>query len=317
MTNRPVPEVLGSWWGWNSFGAENPEMMAEVRALTLGDMVSLSREGFTVRLFHTPQDFFLAEALEYVSAWKRATADNPVAICGPIGPTEQLTLIPKIINEAGIDVRHAIFAGMDEFVGPDGKAIDMNHPLSFKRADLELCFNRIEPALRMPDSHLFFPTEDIPAYTAPWEDAGIEWDTTQGGQGNEKHFAFNDPLEAKNDFALRPPTVEEFSALRTRIVNLHPGTIRQDARHSCAGEEWLIPRQAVTVGPYEVLGRSRRISIWHPGHHDNAFGIRLTIFMLGHSIMDARVPMSVLAQHNDVTFSLLAPNIPSAGFDPH
>jgi len=311
------PSIYEGWWDWTSFAWDNQELMADVRRLTLDDLVAISRDGFTVRLYHTPQDFYLAEALEYVRAWQRANADNPVGICGPIGPTEQLSLVAEIINDLNIDVSNGIFAGMDEFISPDGKAIGVDSPLSFKRADLELCFNRIRPELRMPDTNLFFPTEDIAAYTLPWEDAGVEWDGTQGGQGDTAHFAFNDPLRVQGDHSHRPPSVEFYANLPTRIVDLHPATIVQDARHSCAGEQWLIPRQAVTVGPREVIGRSKRISIWHPGHHASGFGIRMTTYMIANRVTDARVPMSLLALHDNVVFSLLAPKIEPAGFEMH
>ena len=57
---------------------------------------------------------YLAEALEYIAAWKQATSDNPVGICGPIGPTEQLPLVARLVNELGLSLRHAHFWGMDE-----------------------------------------------------------------------------------------------------------------------------------------------------------------------------------------------------------
>jgi glucosamine-6-phosphate deaminase len=304
------------WWDWTGFAAENPEMMARIRALTLEDMAKLSRPGFKVRVFANAQEFFLAEALEYIEPWQRATADNPVMVCGPVGPVEQLPLVAEIINTLRLDVRHGHFAGMDEFV-ENGKAIPVDHPLSFAKTDRELCFDRIDSRLRMPDSHLHFPTEDTGSYSQVWDDPNMKVAVTQGGQGNTKHFAFNDPLRAEGVFTDRPPTVDEYRNLRTRLVDLHPATIVQDARHSTAGEEWLIPSQAVTVGPAEVLGRSDCISIWHPGHHDNGFGIRLTAWMLANMIMDARVPMSLLALHHNVKFNLLGPCIPPAGLDMH
>ena len=39
-------------------------------------------------MYDTLKDFYLAEALEYIGAWRQSTADNPAGICGPIGPTE-------------------------------------------------------------------------------------------------------------------------------------------------------------------------------------------------------------------------------------
>lgn len=309
-----VPGKYPGWHDWTGFAAEHPELCAEVRALTLDDLTNLSRPGFAVRMYDTAQDFFVAEAMEYVKAWKRSTLDNPVAVCGPVGPTEQLPIVAQIINELDIDVRAGFFAGMDEFV-ENGVAVPESHLLSFKATDMNLCFRRIEPWRRMPDDHLFFPTENIPEYNHIWEDPGVKIAVTQGGQGWTKHIAFDDPLEAHGQFVFRSPTADEFAELRTRIVNLHPLTLAQDAHHSNGGEISMIPSQAVTVGMYEILTRSDCVSIWHPGHHDNPFGVRLTTYMISKGIADGRVPMSLLARHHNVRFSFLRPMIGNAGVD--
>src|SRR5437899_3600999 len=78
-------------------------------------MLKLSRPGFKVVLYDTLEDFYLAEALEYVNAWRQSTPDNPVGICGPIGPTEQLPLVARIVNELGLSLKSAHFWGMDEW----------------------------------------------------------------------------------------------------------------------------------------------------------------------------------------------------------
>ena len=64
-------------------------------------MARLSRPGFKVILYETLEEFYLAEALEYIAAWKQSTSDNPVGICGPIGPTEQLPLVARLCPELG------------------------------------------------------------------------------------------------------------------------------------------------------------------------------------------------------------------------
>ena len=66
--------------------------------------------------YDTLEDFYLAEALEYLNAWRQSTADNPVGICGPIGPTEQLPLVARLVNDLDLDIRKAHFWGMDEWV---------------------------------------------------------------------------------------------------------------------------------------------------------------------------------------------------------
>ena len=71
-------------------------------------MLGLSRLGFQVVFYDTLEEFYLAEALEYVNAWKQSTADNPVGICGPIGPTEQLPLVALDAMLFGFRVAPAI-----------------------------------------------------------------------------------------------------------------------------------------------------------------------------------------------------------------
>ena len=45
----------------------------------------------------------------------RARDDTPVGICGPIGPTEQLPLVARLVNALDLDVRSGHFWGMDEW----------------------------------------------------------------------------------------------------------------------------------------------------------------------------------------------------------
>ena len=44
------------------------------------------------------------------------------ALCGPIGPTEQLPLVARLVNALDLDIRSAHFWGMDEWIGDDGQA---------------------------------------------------------------------------------------------------------------------------------------------------------------------------------------------------
>ena len=87
-----------------------------------------------------------------MSAWRRSTDDNPTGICGPIGPTEQLPLVARLVNELDLALTHCHFWGMDEWVDEQGQPVPASHPLSFAKADMELCFNRIRSELRLPES---------------------------------------------------------------------------------------------------------------------------------------------------------------------
>ncbi len=165
---------------------------------------------------------------------------------------------------------------------------------------MELCFNRIEPSLRMPGENLHFPTGDLEAYSKSFDD--IRCVIMQGGQGDVKHWAFNDPLPRKGACSDEPPSPEEYRKLKTRIVDLHPMTVIQNARTSGGGNISLVPGQAATVGPVETW-KSERVSIWQAGRHDNPFGMRLTALMISKRIPDSSVPMSLLADHPNVYFN--------------
>ena len=62
---------------------------------------------------------------------------------------------------------------------------------------------------------------------------------------------------------------------------------------------------------------AENISIWHPGHHDNPFGMRLTTYMISKKIADSAVPMSLLSKHPSVTFSFLRSGFGVCGVDMH
>ena len=288
--------------GWWDYTTLDNALLDDVAKLNANDLQELSREGFRVVFYDTIEDFYLAEALEYIAAWRQARPDDPVGICGPIGPTEQLPLVARLVNEFNLDLSNAHFWGMDEWY-QDGKELDPSHPLSFEKADRDLCFNRIRPELRMPEQNLHFPKANVSKYIESWGN-GVRCAIMQGGQGDIKHWAFNDPVKREGKYKDAPPTPKEFRQLTTRIVDLHPVTLMQNARTSGGGVVTGVPTQAITVGPVETF-RAERVSIWHAGTHDNPFGMRLTTLMISKRIVDTSVPMSLLAEHRDVRFNFL------------
>jgi glucosamine-6-phosphate deaminase len=307
---RKPSSIAPDWWDYTTL--ENEIIEAAAR-LTPEDMFKLSRPGFRVVFYDTHEEFYLAEALEYVEAWRQSTPDNPVGICGPIGPTEQLPLVARLVNALDLDVRSAHFWGMDEWF-LDGAEVPITHPLSFERADRELCFNRIDKERVMPDAHLHFPKADTRAYRQSWDT--VRCAVMQGGQGDVKHWAFNDPVRRDGPYRDEPPTPAQYRQLATRVVDLHPLTIAQNARTSGGGNVSLVPTRAISVGPVETW-KAEKVSIWHAGHHDNPFGQRLTTWMVSQRIADSSVPMSLLADHPNVHFHFYRPGIGTCAVEMH
>jgi glucosamine-6-phosphate deaminase len=299
---RPLSIVAPEWWDYTTL---DRALLDDAARLTADDLLDLARPGFSVHFYDTLEEFYLAEALEYIGAWRQATAGQPAGICGPIGPTEQLPLVARLVNELDIDLRHAHFWAMDEWV-IDGRSVPVTHPLSFERADRALCFDRIRPELRMPEANLHFPRTDLTEYRASWDQARCL--VMQGGQGEVKHWAFNDPLPRQGEYRETPPSPEEYRKLTTRVVDLHPITLIQNARTSGGGVVQNVPSQALSVGPVETW-RAEKVSIWQAGTHDNPFGMRLTTLMISKEIADSAVPMSLLADHPNVQFNFYRPGI--------
>jgi len=310
---RKLSAIAPAWWDYTTLDAE---LIDEAARLTARDLLRLSRAGFAVVLYDAIEEFYVAEALEYVDAWRQSTDDAPVGICGPIGPTEQLPLVARIVNALRLNVRSAHFWGMDEwFDSSTGQAVPVTHPLSFERADRERCFSRIERALRMPDAHLHFPQGDVRPYRSSWG-SGVRCAVMQGGQGDVKHWAFNDPLPRRGRYKDSPPSVAEYRGLSTRVVDLHPLTIAQNARTSGGGNIAAVPTKAITVGPVETW-QAEKVSIWHAGNHDNPFGQRLTALMISKRIVDTAVPMSLLADHPNVQFNYFLGGLGTCAVEMH
>ncbi len=310
---RKLSSIAPDWWDYTTL--EN-DLITEAAALSARDLQQLSRPGFEVVFYDTLEDFYLAEALEYITAWRQSTPDNPVGICGPIGPTEQLPLVARLVNELELPLGSAHFWGMDEWLDTGtGREVPVSHPLSFERADRELCFDRIRQDLVLPESNLHFPKADTAGYRASWR-SGIRCAVMQGGQGDIKHWAFNDPPRRSGAWTEEPPTPEEFRRLGTRVVELHPATLMQNARTSGGGNLTMVPTQAITVGPEETW-LADKVSIWQAGTHDNPLGQRLTALMISKRLADAAVPMSLLADHPNVQFHYWRGGLGSCAVEMH
>ncbi len=71
---RKISSIAPGWWDYTTLDSA---IIEEVAQLTPEKMLALPRPGFKVVFYDTPEDFYLAEALEYIAAWKQSTHDNP------------------------------------------------------------------------------------------------------------------------------------------------------------------------------------------------------------------------------------------------
>lgn len=309
--SRKQSMLASNWWDYTTLDSE---ILTDAASLSIKDVEKLERPGFRVVLHDTLEDFYLATALQYIMAWKSATPSSPAGICGPIGPTEQLPLVARLVNELDLSLKNAYFWGMDEWC-IENKAVTESHPLSFARTNNELLFSKIKPHLLMPKEQIFYPDENnLDRYTRSFDE--VHCKVMLGGQGDAKHWAFNDPFKREGIYRDAPPSPEEYKTLSARKVELHPITIMQNARTSGNGCVQNVPVEAFTVGPKETW-KAEKVSIWQAGNHDNPFGMRLTAFMISKRIEDTAVPMSVLAGHPNVEFHYYRPALKEITVEMH
>lgn len=296
---RKLSHLAPEWWDYSTLA---PDLIEDAARLTERDLRQLSRPGFKVVMHDKLEEFCLAEALEYLQAWRQATPDNPAGICGGVGPTDHFPLVARLINELGISIRDGHFWAMNEWHDADTKKeVSMEHPLSFERAHRTLCFERMQKKLCMPDSQIHFPKADFADYAKSWQ-SGVRCVLMQGGQGDIKHWAMNEPPKRSGKWKNEPPPPAEYRKLGTRVVELHPATMTEHARASGGGNLTLVPTMAITVGPKETW-MAEKVSIWHSGQQDNPLGLRLTALMISKRLADSSVPMSLLADHPNVQFN--------------
>ena len=73
---RKLSSIAPDWWDYTTL---EDDLISDAAALTPSDILQLSRPGFRVVMYDTLEDFYLAEALEYIHAWRQATADSTLS----------------------------------------------------------------------------------------------------------------------------------------------------------------------------------------------------------------------------------------------
>ena len=74
---RSLSKVAPDWWDYTTL---DREILDDAARLAADDLLQLARPGFTVKFHDTLEDFYLAEALEYITAWRQATESEPTGI---------------------------------------------------------------------------------------------------------------------------------------------------------------------------------------------------------------------------------------------
>ncbi len=220
----------------------------------------------------------------------RNAAGEPTRLILPVGPIGQFPVLVEICNRERISWRNVWTFNMDEYCDWEGRSIPRDHPLSFEGYLRREFFARLDPDLRIPDDHVYFPRieriDEVSDKIAAL--GGI--DTCYGGIGIHGHVAFNEPPISR----FYQVTLEEFRNSRTRVLPLAPETMVMNSIRRVGGNFYTFPPMAITIGMKDIL-ESRRIRLYCDGGDWQKAILRITL--LGE--VSTHYPATLLQEHPD------------------
>ena len=231
---------------------------------------------------------FAREIADEIKA--RNAAGEPTRLILPVGPIGQFPLLAEICNRERISWQNVWTYNMDEYCDWEGRSIPLDHPLSFEGYMRGEFFARLDPDLRIPDDHVFFPRperiDEVSEKIA--ELGGI--DSCYGGIGVHGHVAFNEPPISR----FYQVSLEEFRNSRTRILPLAPETMVMNSIRRMGGNFYTFPPMAITLGMKDIL-ESRRIRLYCDGGDWQKAILRISL--LGE--VSTHYPATLLQEHPD------------------
>jgi glucosamine-6-phosphate deaminase len=182
----------------------------------------------------------------------RTAAGQPTRLILPVGPVDHYPRLVEICNREGIGWHTVHAFHMDDYLDWQGRPLPLDHPLSFEGYMRRTVYDRLDPALRIPESQIHFPDPlDLDCISQRIAEVGGV-DTCYGGIGYHGHLAFNEPPISRW-FKLTP---EEFRTSLTRIVPLAPETVVMNSIRSTGGNLAALPPMAITLGMADILAAS-------------------------------------------------------------
>jgi glucosamine-6-phosphate deaminase len=215
---------------------------------------------------------------------------QPTRLILPVGPVSQYPILAEICNRERISWHNVHTFNMDEYCDWQGRAIPQDHPLSFEGFMFKNLFDKLDPALRIPDDQVHFPDPlNIDAISQKITEVG-GIDTCYGGLGYHGHIAFNEPPISR----WYKLSSEQYRNSLTRLVHLAPETIVINSSYNTGGNPAELPPMAITLGMRDIYA-SRRVRLYCPSGTWQQNVLRIAL--LGKEDVD--YPVTLLQGHPD------------------
>lgn len=262
-----------------------------VRSISRSEITNHPNPDFRIRVEDDLDALYSAFAADIVQRIESSREEGSTCVLIlPVGPVPQFTKAVEIINRRRLTMHHVHTFNMDEYADQDGNTAPTSWEGSFQRTMFEVFFDRIDADLRPPLDQIHFPTTaNVEHYGEQIAELGGA-DVCYGGIGWCGHIAFWES-DLGHEFE---GDLKAYKRASSRIVELTPMTVMQNALHSFGGDWSAVPPKAATIGPAEILGARHR-SFWLDG--DLGGGIswqRFIARLVAHGPVNEFVPGSLL-----------------------
>ena len=213
----------------------------------------LAKTGIPLEIVETEDDTFYHMALDMVSHISANNKlDKQTVFIVPVGPVGQYKKLVWLCGRDRISLKKTWFINMDEYLLPDGKAVPLNHPLSFEGFMKTQFYEKMDDDLNIPVNQRIFPRPGREKEIGELIEKLGGVDVAYGGVGINGHIAFNEPPEPGDNI-----TDDEFAALPTRTLSLSRETKTINSVTAASGYIDYIPGKCVTVGMKEILSAKK------------------------------------------------------------
>lgn len=265
--------------------------LARVRAIPREQITEHNNADFRISVINERDEFYSAFANDLVGRIETTRDEGrDCVLILPVGPVPQFVKAAEIINARRLTLHHVHTFNMDEYADENGVTAPPAWEGSFQRTMLKVFFDLIDEELRPPREQIHFPTTDnVEVYGEQIAELGGA-EACYGGIGWCGHIAFwESHLGHEFDGDL-----SAFRRASSRIVELHPMTVMQNALHSFGGDWSSVPPKAATIGPAEILGARHR-SFWLDGELGGGLSWqRFIARLVAHGPVSEFVPGSIL-----------------------
>lgn len=231
-------------------------------------------------------EVFYELAMEMISCIRENNEKGkPTVFICPVGPVGQYPIFVRLANRMKLDLRNVWFLNMDEYMEDETHYIPIDHRLSFRGFMKTAVYDRLDPALAMPETQRIFPDPSDTERISRTIEALGGVDIAFGGIGINGHLAFNEA-----DPTLTP---EEFAKLPTRVLKISPETRTANAIGDCGGAIEAMPKWCITIGIRDILSaRKVRLGVFRDWH-------RAVVRRAAYGEVTAAFPATLLQNHPD------------------